>query len=257
MNTALLAAMMAGGCPTPAVDVPKAGVRAPALVWRDPLATAEAHYERRALGAVGPTANPREIDAAIAAYRRAVLTCPGGIAPVNGLLRALFFRGAFTNASRDVQRRLFEEAKEVGEREIAILERQVPAGAGRSAAFKKVKGTAALYFWVSVSWGQWALASSKLAAVRQGAASRIRDLAQISVDLDPGYEQGSGYLLLGRLHDQTPRVIFLTFWISRAQALANLRRAYDMSPLNTVAQFFLAEAILAHDSSSAPKPRAF
>lgn len=254
MIALLLAGALSGAC----FDTAGAASTGPTLArprpteWREALTEGDAHYERRGAGASGPVASPREIEAAIAAYRRAVAACPGDATAISSLLRAIFFRGAFTGASRDEQRRLFTEARTLGEDEITQLERGLPSGLERLAALRRVEGAPALYFWSAVSWGQWALASGKLAAVRQGAAARVRDLAQTAIDLDPDYEQGSGFVILGRLHDQTPRIPFLTFWVSRTQALQNLRRAYAISPKNTVTEFFLADAILRHD----PKQRA-
>ena len=212
------------------------------------LAEAHARYERRADGARGPVASRVPIEGAIAAYRRAAALDPGSIEARVGLIRALFFRGGFTDADPEAERRTFAEAKEVAVGAVLDLETSLgrPRGAARLAALGKVKDAAALYLWSSIAWGQWAISTSKLSAARSGAAGKIRDLAQTSIALDPTLEQGSAYLILGRLHDQSPRIPFLTFFISRKAALRNLELALSSSPRNTAAQYFLAEAILHH-----------
>jgi hypothetical protein len=101
------------------------------------------------------------------------------------------------------------------------------------------------FFWAAVSWGEWALSFGKIQAAKMGAASRIRDEAQTLIALDPRFEEGGGYRILGRLHDQAPRLPFLTWWVSREQAIANLRKACSIAPGNLVNLHFLAEA-LAH-----------
>jgi hypothetical protein len=151
----LLAGALAGGCSADATAETSPGPRL--LEWREALAEGDVHYERRGAGANGPVALPHEIEAAIRSYRRAVAACPGEVTATSSLLRALFFRGAFTGASRDEQRRLFAEAKALGEDEIALLERRLPSAAGRLTALRRVNGAPALYFWAAVSWGQWAL----------------------------------------------------------------------------------------------------
>jgi len=84
----------------------------------------------------------------------------------------------------------------------------------------------------------------KLAAALQGAAKRVRNLAQTAADLDPGMDQGSPFLILGRLHAECPRLPLFTSWISRRKALSNLRQALVYGPANTPTLYFLAEAIL-------------
>jgi hypothetical protein len=113
-----------------------------------------------------------------------------------------------------------------------------------------------MHFWAAVAWGEWALVRGKLTAARQGAGGRIRDLAQTVVDLDPAFEQGGGYRILGRLHDQSPRIPFVTGWVSHEKSVVYLRQALALGPQNTVNQVFLAEAILEHDRAHRDEARA-
>ena len=99
------------------------------------------------------------------------------------------------------------------------------------------------FFWTAVSWGQWALVSGKLKAVRTGAAEKIRDDAATVIAIDPDFEEGGGYRILGRLHHQAPKIPFLTSWVSREKALENLRRAVSINDRNFVNRHFLAEAL--------------
>jgi hypothetical protein len=212
----------------------------------DALAEGAAWYRRRAEGSRGPLADPAPIEAATAAYRRARSADPDSIPAAVGLLRSLFLRGGFTDADADTRKRVFEEAKQAASEAVERLEARLgdPGGAARLAALRDVPGAAVLYLWAGVSWGQWALSTSKLSAARQGAAGRIRELGETSLALDPALEQGSAHVLLGRLHDQGPRIPFLSFWISREAALEHLETAHALSPGNSVARFFLADAIL-------------
>jgi hypothetical protein len=110
------------------------------------------------------------------------------------------------------------------------------------------------YFWTAVAWGQWALASGRFEAARQGAADRIRDDCATLIRLDPKFEEGGGHRILGRLHDQAPRIPLLTGWVSRAEALRNLRLAVEVAPTNFVNRHFLAEAL--HKGDRAQKEEA-
>lgn len=215
------------------------------------LARGDEHYARRAEGASGARADPSHIDHAIVEYRRAAALDPDSIGARWRLLRALFFRATFCGAPEPEQRRLFEEAREVSDEAVARVEKGLGRrkGATRLAALRQVKDAARLYLWAAVSWGEWAQRRSRLAAARRGAGARIRDLAQTVIALDPELEEGGGYRILGRLHDLSPRLPFVTGWVSREAALDNLRRAHGLAPRNTVNQLFLAEAILRHQPS--------
>ncbi|HEX6739012.1 MAG TPA: hypothetical protein VF310_12105 [Vicinamibacteria bacterium] len=212
------------------------------------LAEGDAHYARRAEGARGAQALPAEADAAVAAYRRALAEDPESLLARARLVRALFFRASFVPASEDERRALIEEARRVGNDGVERVEPLVgkASGAARLDILRRVPQAVDIHFWAAVAWGEWALARGKLAAARQGAGGRIRDLGQTVVDLDPGFEQGGGQRILGRLHDQSPRIPFLTGWVSRDKAIAFLRDALAHGPQNTVNQFFLAEALLDH-----------
>jgi tetratricopeptide (TPR) repeat protein len=236
------------------------GLSAAAPAERDTLALlgeGDAHYARRAEGALGAVARPAEIERALGAYRLALARDPQSLAARVRMLRALFFRGTFCDAPRSDQREMFDEARRIGEDGVAALETHV-AGASGAARVRKLKtdpDAAAIYFWTGVSWGQWSLARGKLAAAKQGAAGKIRDYASTVIALDPELEQGGGYFLLGRLHDQAPWIPLLTSWVSHRDSIKYLRQALAIGPRNTVTLYFLAEAILHHDSSARPEAR--
>ena len=68
-------------------------------------------------------------------------------------------------------------------------------------------------------------------------------------------DQGSAYLILGRLHSECPRIPMLTRWVSRTQAIALLRHALQTGPDNTPNMFFLADALLTHQPAQAAEAR--
>ncbi len=210
---------------------------------------ADEHYEARAAGAAGGRASATEISKAISGFERAAAD-PASAQARWKLARALYFFGSYTNLSEAQRRAAFDRARHAGDEAIAIvlLRRSVPESSSRPAA-----GTAGLlqgdpdaagaFFWAAVGWGQWALASNKLEAARKGAARRIRDLCLTLIALDPGYEEGGGYRILGRLHDRAPRIPLLTGWISRAEGVRLLRLSVATAPRNPVNLHFLAEAL--------------
>ena len=216
------------------------------------MAEGDLHYGRRDEGRVGDRADSREILAAIESYETAA-EAPDNVEARWKLCRALYFRGAYTGLDGERRRAVFEQARRVSEEAIRILGRR----AGRAKALVEEppatiaqtlsndSDAAPTFFWAAVSWGEWSLCVGKMAAARMGAATRIRDAAFVVLLLDPTFEEGGGYRIMGRLHDQAPRVPLLTWWVSRKEALTNLRRAVETGPRNLVNRHFLAEA-LAH-----------
>jgi len=244
MSAAALVLAVAVGAspPAPSPSASPAGAGLAAAV-----ADGDAHYARRAEGAAGDVALPAQIDAAIASYRRALELAPSSVEARWKLLRGMFFRGAFCGAEREERRRLFEDARRLADESLAPL---------RTAEARKATPQAALlHFWAAAAWGEWAQARGVLAAARAGAAGRIRDLAQVVVDLDPDLENGGGWRILGRLHDLSPKIPFITGWVSHRKSVELLRLSLERGPDNTVSQFFLAEALLRHEPSRRDEAR--
>jgi tetratricopeptide (TPR) repeat protein len=232
---------------------------APAADVASAITDGDAHYERRAEGARGGTADPREADLAIQAYRRALAASPEDLDALSRLLRALNFRGSFCGADLATRKTIFDEGRLLGQAAVARLEKTV---AGRSstdrvAALRGTKGAAAAYYWTAAHLGQWALARGTFAAARSGVAGRVRDLSETVIALDPALEEGGGYRVLGRLHHQAPHIPLLTGWVSKTKAVEYLRKSYALGPTNPVTWFFLGDALLDGDATQADEGRRF
>lgn len=170
-------------------------------------------------------------------------------------MRALYFKGEHTTRVPDEQKRIFEEGKKAGEEALTVIRKRVSSVTGRPAdkdgpvalapAAKTIPGAAATFLWTGINWGKWALVFGKTAAARQGAAAKIRDDAEAVILIDPGFEEGAGYRLLGRVHHQTPSIPFITGWASRSLALRNLRIAVEKGPGHFYNRLYWAEVL--HD----------
>ena len=214
------------------------------------ISAGDAHFARRAEGARTGVARPQEVDAAIFEYRRALTLEPSSLEARLRLLRAYFFRGGFCGSDGREQVAIFDDAKAVAEETVRLLDSQTGRAKGRvgSQAGQAVPAAAAVYLWAAVSWGQWTVAHAASAAW-QRAPGRIRDLAQVALTLDPAAEQAGAHVILGRLHAEAPRVVFLTMWVDRRKALEHLRAALALSPDSPQIQYFLADALLKLDAS--------
>jgi tetratricopeptide (TPR) repeat protein len=221
------------------------------------LALADQHFSHRSVGAIDLVARPQEVDAAIELYRKALATDPKSIPVLAKLLRALHYRGAYTGLEGEQKKASFEEGKNLGQRAVDRLEADAAAARGlsRIEALRLVKGSAELYLWTAVHWGEWGLARGKFASARSGVASRLRDLAQTLIDIDPLFEDAAGYRLLGRVHSEVPKILFITNWVSHEKGVQYLRRANRLAPDNPVNCAFLAEAIVDHEPGKKDEAR--
>jgi tetratricopeptide (TPR) repeat protein len=215
-------------------------------------------YAVRAEGASGARAKAEPIDAAITAYQRALAANPKDIDAHWKLLRAYRYKGACVAVTVEEKKKIYGVAKTAGEKAIAVVNARLSTSAKSTErqvadAARRVPGAGEVFFWDAVNWGEWALAYGRMAAARQGAADRIRRGATIAHLVDPRMEMGGPSRVLGRLHDLTPRIPFLTGWASSKEALRFLTESLNIDPTNKLTIVFLAEATVSHDSSKKPQ----
>ena len=209
------------------------------------LADGDAHWAARHEGA-------SRIDAAITAYQRAVTQSPNDIVAHARLLRAYRFKGAYIARTADAKKQIYGVAKGAGKKAIGVLAtRGVTAKLTEkqaAEAARAIPGAADVFLWDAINWGEWALAYGKMAAAREGAADSIRRGATIALLVDPRLEGGAPGRVLGRLHDQTPRIPFITGWASSKEAVRFLTESLEIDPASKITMVFLAEAWVGHDS---------
>lgn len=226
-----------------------------ALVTAMPLAAqvadGDAHWNARAEGAQNGHAKAAQVDAAIAAYQKAVAANANDLEAHWKLLRAIRFKGAYVAATNDEKKPIYAQAKKAGESALAHV-RTKGSEKEIANAVRAIPGAGEIYLWDSVNWGEWALAYGKLAAVKEGAADRIRRESTIAMLIDPKMEGGAPARVLGRLHDQTPHVPFLTGWASSKEAVKFLNESLKIDPTNKITKVFLAEAMVSNDSDKKP-----
>jgi tetratricopeptide (TPR) repeat protein len=222
------------------------------------VADGDRHFANRAEGAQGARAKTGPIDAAIAAYERAVAQDASDLEAQWKLLRAYRYKGAYAAANTEQKKQIYGAAKNAGDKAVAAAYKKLGMTAKSpekqvADAARKVPGAADVFLWDAVNWGEWALAYGKMAAARQGAADRIRRGATIAHLASPRIEGGAPSRVLGRLHDQTPRIPFVTGWASSKEALRFLNESLKVDPDNKLTMLFLAEAMVANDSSTKPQ----
>lgn len=227
------------------------------------IAEGDQHWAARAEGHQGGRARPGQIDAAITAYTAAVTKDPNDLEARWKLLRAIRFKGAYVAATNDEKKAIYDNGKNAGKEAFQVLNRKLaekgvtsPDKASEKQvadAARMIPGAGDLFLWDAVNWGEWALAYGKMAAVHEGAADRIRREATIALMVDPKLEGGGPGRVLGRLHDQTPHIPFITGWASSKDAVRFLTEALKVDPANKITRTFLAEALVDNDGDKKPQ----
>jgi hypothetical protein len=212
----------------------------------------DVHYSRRQDKRVAAIADKGEIAAAVRAYDTASEAADSVEARWK-LIRSLVFQALYTDIDAQGRLAVLEKARRVSENAVGLLEGRVKRAEGKEFAgltpaeiaetLRKDTDAPPTFYWGAVAWGQWALARGKEEATKLGAADKIRTNTTILIALDPRFEDGGGYRVLGRLHDQAPRMVAETDWISREEALRNLRLAIQTDAGNFANRLFLAEAL--------------
>ncbi len=261
ISRAAVILLLAGTCAAQQTTGPTTEDRsqAPQRLSANPLvAEADRWYLRRQEGRFGARAGVGPISQAILLYDQAARD-PDFVEPRWKLMRALYFKGSYTGLDDDSKKAVFDKAKRIAEETIAILgtalEKRgvkgfIELGPEALAGNLKDRSDAApTYFWSAVSWGQWALTVGKLEAARIGAADKIRDYGLTVIGLDPDFEDGGGYRVVGRLNDQAPWIPFLTGWVSHSDAIKYLRLAMQKNSRSFINRHFLAEALHRGDAA--------
>jgi tetratricopeptide (TPR) repeat protein len=222
----------------------------------DEIARGDAAWARRAEGEREGRPLPGPIREAVSSYEDALSARPESLEARWKLLRALHFAGHFAARGEEESGRIFDHAREVSDQGLDLLAGGVGSGVRLdemdpeeirnrlAAADVSQRDVARLYFWSAINWGAWSRRAGLLSAVRQGVANRIHRYALITVALEPEYDEGGAFRLLGRLHAELPRVPFVSGWVDRQQSIPLLERAFAIAPANPGNRLLLALTLL-------------
>jgi tetratricopeptide (TPR) repeat protein len=222
----------------------------------DEIARGDSAWARRAEGEREGRPLPDPIREAVRSYADALSGRPESLEARWKLLRALHFAGDFAARVEEESGRIFDRAREVSEQGLDLLADGVASGARLdemdpeeirnrlAAADVSQRDVARLYFWSAINWGAWSRNAGLLSAVRQGVANRIHRYALVTVALEPEYDEGGAFRLLGRLHAELPRVPFVSGWVDREESIPLLERAFAIAPANPGNRLLLALTLL-------------
>jgi tetratricopeptide (TPR) repeat protein len=136
--------------------------------------------------------------------------------------RACWFYGSFFLSSNEDKKAAFGNGKEAGIRAISLN----PAG---------VEG----YFWYAVNLGEWGQANGIMNSLEQ--VKPMKKALEKSVVINPNYDNGGGYRVLGRLYFKAPSVISVG---DNKKSIEYLKKALAKDTTHKLTILFLAETLM-------------
>ena len=141
------------------------------------------------------------------------------------LLKSYYFKAKFTESDKDKKKEVLKKGKELGQDLIT----------------KNSESVEHIY-WYLVNLGSWAEVYGVLSAAKEGVADKMRMYSKQIIEMDPNYEDGAGYFMLGAVHYKSPYIPFLLSWPSNSDAIKWLELAYNTGESKIAQAVYLAMA---------------
>ena len=82
-----------------------------------------------------------------------------------------------------------------------------------------------------------------ISAAREGVADLMKKHSKIIISLDPEYENGGGYFMLGAVHFKSPYIPFFLSWPDNNKAITYLTKALTIGEETPNQKVYLAQAL--------------
>ena len=183
-------------------------------------------YDQRLEGSVKSSARPEPITNAISHFQYALKHTATETDAALYLLKSYYFRGKYVHKDKEKQKLDFSKGKELGEKYI-----------------KKYPDSAPFQFWYLVNLGSWSEVYGIITAAREGVADLMKEHSEIIISLDPEYENGGGYFMLGAVHFKSPYIPFFLSWPDNNKAITYLTKALTIGDAVPNQKVYLAQAL--------------
>ena len=188
------------------------------------------NYNQRLEGSVKSSAKPGPITKAINNFQYALKNTATETDAALYLLKSYYFRGKYAHKDKEKQKFDFSKGKELGEKYV-----------------KKYPDSVPFQFWYLVNLGSWSEVYGIITAAREGVAEIMKEHSEIIISLDPEYENGGGYFMLGAVHFKSPYIPFLLSWPDNDEAIIWLQKAVETGNRRPVQLIYLAKALYKND----------
>jgi len=141
------------------------------------------------------------------------------------LLKSYYFKAKFTESDKEKKKEILKKGKALGQDLI-----------------EKYPESVDYIYWYLVNLGSWAEVYGVLSAAREGVADKMRRYSKKIIEINPNYEDGAGYFLLGAVHFKSPYIPFILSWPSNSDAIKWLELAYNTGESKIAQMVYLAMA---------------
>jgi len=183
-------------------------------------------YSKRQEGSKGTLASNENIDKAIEQFSTALLSPESEKDAALYLLKSYYYKAEFAVRDKDEKKKIFNEGKALGEKYI-----------------EKYPNSAEFRYWYLVNLGSWAQVYGILTAAREGVSDLMKTHSEKIIELDPEYQNGGGYFMLGAVHFKSPYIPFLLSWPDNDDAIKYLQLSVDTGNAEMNQKNFLAQAL--------------
>jgi tetratricopeptide (TPR) repeat protein len=183
-------------------------------------------YSKRQEGSKGTLASNENIDKAIEQFSTALLSPESEKDAALYLLKSYYYKAEFAVQDKDEKKKIFNEGKVLGEKYI-----------------EKYPTSAEFRYWYLVNLGSWAQVYGILTAAREGVSDLMRTHSEKIIELDPEYQNGGGYFMLGAVHFKSPYIPFLLSWPDNDDAIKYLQLSVDTGNAEMNQKNYLARAL--------------
>tara|TARA_B100001996_G_scaffold374820_1_gene353958 strand:+ start:2248 stop:3015 length:768 start_codon:yes stop_codon:yes gene_type:complete len=188
------------------------------------------YYNKRHEGCVEDKADRALITKAISYFEDALKNDSEKNKASLYLLKSYYFSAKFAEDNKQIKKELLKKGKELGQDLVARFP--------ESAEYR---------YWYLVNLGSWAEVYGILAAAREGVADQMRSHSKRIIEIDPEYENGAGYFMLGAVHYKSPYIPFLLSWPNNTDAIKWLEMSYNTGNAKLAQGVYLAQALYKDD----------
>ena len=183
-------------------------------------------YSKRQDGSKGTLAFTGNIDKAIKQFSSALLSPESEKDAALYLLKSYYYKAEFAVQDKEEKKNIFNEGKALGEKYI-----------------EKYPTSAEFRYWYLVNLGSWAQVYGILTAAREGVSDLMKTHSEKIIELDPEYQNGGGYFMLGAVHFKSPYIPFLLSWPDNDDAIKYLQLSVDTGNAEMNQKNYLAQAL--------------
>jgi tetratricopeptide (TPR) repeat protein len=157
-------------------------------------------------------ADTAKVNEALSLFEQAVTDHPDKAAAGYYLLRAIYFKGMYTDMDKHARKNLFERGRQEGQHFYDVHPKDPR-----------------ILFWYAANLAKWADATSVIRAAKNGTAQQIRELGHELVSVDSTFQGAGGYRLLAQVHYYTPSIPLVLKWPSLDDGLTFAQKALAIS----------------------------